>query len=94
MSTIRVSPSGHTILKELSKKFDKSIPQVLDMLIQKYEEEVFFNELNESVKEAKKDKELWKEIKAEQIALEGTLQDGLEDDAPYYSKEELKKILE
>lgn len=94
MATVRISSSGHISLKELSKRFDKSIPQVLDMLIKKYEEELFFKELNDSILKVQANKELWNEVQNEKRLLDGTLQDGLEDEEPYYTEEELKKIFE
>ena len=70
LSTVRISSSGHTSLKNLSKKLNKSIPQVLDLLIKKYEDELFFSELNESILKAKENKEIWEEYKNEQKILE------------------------
>lgn len=93
MTTVRISSEGHTSLKKLSKQFNKSIPQILDLLIKKYETELFFTELNESIVKAKENKEAWKQFKEEQKVLEGTLNDGLDDEDAYYTEEELKEIL-
>lgn len=92
MTTVRVSSSGHVSLKNLSKKLNKSIPQILDLLIKKYETELFFTELNESILKAKENEKLWNELKNEQNSLDGTLNDDLEDD-PYYTIDELKELL-
>jgi hypothetical protein len=92
MTTVRVSSSGHVSLKNLSKKLNKSIPQILDLLIKKYETELFFTELNESILKVKENEKLWSELKNEQNSLDGTLNDDLEDD-PYYTIDELKELL-
>jgi hypothetical protein len=93
MTTVRISSEGHASLKKLSKQFNKSIPQVLDLLIKKYETELFFAELNESVLKVKKEKALWKDYKEEQKFLDGAIGDDLGDDEPYYTEEELKQML-
>jgi hypothetical protein len=93
MTTVRISSEGHISLKKLSEKFNKSIPQVLDLIIKKYETELFFVELNESILRVKENKKIWTELKKDQRDLEGTLKDGLEDEDVYYTEEELKEIL-
>jgi hypothetical protein len=92
LATVRISPLGHNSLKNLSKKFNKSIPQIIDMLLEKYESEIFFSELNESILRAKENKKLWNEIKNEKKVLDGTLKDDLDDDT-YYTEDEIKEIL-
>lgn len=66
MTTVRVNSSEHVSLKNLSKKLNKSIPQILDLLIKKYETELFFTELNESILKAKENEKLWNEFKNDQ----------------------------
>ena len=78
---IRISPKSKAVLRELAQAQGTSMQAVLDAAIEQYQRDKFLDEVNAAYACLKSDPAAWAEELSERAILEGTLLDGLEDEA-------------
>jgi len=92
MATVRVDKKLHDTLRELARSEHRPIGEVIEDAVARYERDKFWKEMHEGFARLKADPVAWKEYQDE-VALWDTLSnDGLENEEPYYSPEELEEI--
>lgn len=83
-TNIRVDHRTHAQLRELSEQEHKSIGQVVTAAVEKYQQEKFWREMREDFSRLRADPEAWQSYQDEMALWDSTLNDGLEDEEPYY----------
>jgi len=92
MATVHVDKKLHDTLRELARSEHRPIGEVIEDAVARYERDKFWKEMHEGFARLKADPVAWKEYQDE-VALWDTLSnDGLENEEPYYSPEELEEI--
>ncbi len=90
---VKISPSSHLKLQELAKHEQRPMGEIVNDLVDRYEEEQFWMRVRGQLERLKADPVAWQEYIEEIALLEGGSMDGLEDEDPYYTPEELEEIL-
>ena len=92
-NTVRVDERLHATLREIARDEKRSIGQVIEDAIKRYQKERFWAEFQEDYARLRADPVAWKDYQDE-IALWDTLAgDGLENEEPYYSPEEEAELV-
>ena len=80
--TVRISDKARQELRDLAQQSGESMQKVLEKAIDLYRRQVFFEQLNASVHRLQEEHpDLWQQELEERRLWEGTLADGLENDA-------------
>jgi hypothetical protein len=91
-SSVRVEEKTIEKLRVISKEENRPIGQIVTDLVEKYERDKYWKEMHEDFARLRADPVAWKEYQ-EETALWDTLSgDGLENEPPYYSPEELEEL--
>ena len=77
-STVRINRETYNDLKDLAKKQQKSMQQIIDLAIKNYKKIEYFHELNLSYSRLKENSELWEEEIEERNIWDTTLLDDLQ----------------
>jgi len=80
VTTIRISPSSHEILKEESRSSGRSMQAVLDEAIEQFRRRRFISEVNASFAQVREDEKAWGEVLEEREAWDSANTDGLDDE--------------
>ncbi len=91
-ATVRVGDKLHTTLREIANQERRPIGQVIEDAIARYQREKFWRDVETSVAQLKSDPGAWRDYQDDIAELEGGSMDGLVDEDPYYSQEELEDI--
>ena len=91
-TTVRVDDALHATLVEIAKEEHRSIGQVIEAAFQGYRRERVCAEVEASVARLQADPVAWQDYQDEIALLEGGSMDGLENEPPYFTAEELKEI--
>lgn len=78
-ATVRISEKGRKILKELAEQEHKSMPDVLDELLEAERRRRFFEGVNAAYEALRQDPIAWEEELAERKLWDQTLMDGLDE---------------
>lgn len=78
-ATVRISEKGRKILKELAEQEHKSMPDILDELLEAERRRRFFEGVNAAYEALRQDPEAWEEELAERRLWDTTLMDGLDE---------------
>ena len=89
---VKISPASHAKLQALAANENRPMGEIVNELIDRYEREAFWRAVNASVERLRADPVAWQEYKAEIALLEGGSMDGLEDEEPYFTPEEVEAI--
>jgi hypothetical protein len=89
---IEVVPDTYGRLQRLSRELDRSVGEIVTDLLDRYERDEFWHEVNESVNRLREDPVAWKDYKDEIALLEGGSMDGLEQEDPWFTPEEEEEI--
>lgn len=81
MTTAKISPKTAHILDRLQRRYHKPKTVLIDLALKKYEDQLLLEEINEGYARLKADKKAWEEELKERQELEGTIEDGLEDES-------------
>lgn len=76
----RFSPKSKAIIDEISKVTGQSKNEIIDTALEVYRHRLRMGLLNESHRSLQSDFESWNKEKKERKILEGTLEDGLEEE--------------
>jgi hypothetical protein len=79
--TIRISRSTHDLLRELARRSDRSMVQLVDEAVRDYQRKRFWDDYQASYTALKADSRAWAEYQEEVGAWEATIADGLEEPA-------------
>lgn len=79
-TTIRISRRTHEALKSLADRRSQSMQTVLDVALEKLEQELLLRQLSEDYAALRRDKKAWKEERKDRALWENTLSDGLSAD--------------
>jgi hypothetical protein len=88
MATVRVDPKVHEKLRAISAAEQRSISQVIEEAIDHYEKDRFWSAMHAGFARLRSDPEAWDEYQAEAALWDSLSADGLEDEEPYFTKEE------
>jgi hypothetical protein len=91
-TTVRVEDRLAATLRELAREEHRPIGQVIEDAVSRYKREKFWLEIEASVERLRSDPVAWKDYQDEIASLEGGSMDGLEDEDPYYTEEEVEEI--
>lgn len=92
MATVRVEKKLHDTLRKLARSEHRPIGQVIEDAIAKYEKDKFWKEMHEGFARLRADPVAWKEYQDEVALWDSLSNDGLENEEPYYTPEELEGI--
>lgn len=92
-TTVRVESKLAATLRELAIEEHRPVGQVIEDAVAQYQKEKFWREVEESVNRLRADPVAWQDYQNEIRFFEGGSMDGLEDEEPYYSEEELEVII-
>ena len=88
MATVRVEPKLHEKLRALSAVEQRSISQVIEEAIDRYEKDKFWTAMREGFARLRADSEAWDEYQDEAALWDSVSGDGLADEEPYFTEEE------
>ena len=88
MATVRVGPKLHATLRALSATEQRSISQVIEEAVDRYQKENFWKAMHEGFARLRADPVAWSEYQEEAALWDSVIGDGLEDEAPYFTDEE------
>lgn len=91
-TTVRVEDELATTLRNLAREEHRPIGKVIEAAVTEYKREKFWREVEASVERLRADPVAWKDYREEIALLEGGSMDGLNDEDPYYSAEEVEEI--
>lgn len=91
-SVIKISPQTHERLQRMAKEQHRPMGAIVTDLLDRYEQDEFWREVNESVNRLREDPAGWKDYKDEIALLEGGSMDGLEGEDPWFTPEEEEEI--
>lgn len=80
MTTAKISRSSALRLERLQRRFHKPKTVLIDLALKKYEDQILLEEINEGYARLKADKKAWEEELEERQELDGTIEDGLENE--------------
>jgi len=80
MPNTRISTKTRNTLRELSRKYNKSMEDIIEEAIDLYRRKRFLEEYNIALGKLRENNKLWQEEKEERDLWDNTLQDGLQED--------------
>lgn len=92
MATVRVEKKLHDTLRELSKAEHRPIGEVIEDAVERYQKDKFWKEMHEGFARLRADPVAWKEYQDETALWDSLSNDGLENEEPYYTPEEMEEI--
>lgn len=92
-AVVKISPTSHVKLQGLAKTEQRSMGEIVNELIERYELAQFWKQAHEAVERLRADPVAWKDYRDEALMLEGGSMDGLQNEPPYYTPEEEEEIL-
>jgi hypothetical protein len=90
MAMVRVDPKLHATLRDLSEQENRSMSQVIEEAIARYQKENFWKAMHEGFVRLREDPIAWREYQDEAALWDSVSGDGLEDEEPYFTEEEAR----
>lgn len=91
-SVVRVDQRIHSKLRKISENKHRPVGQIVADLVDRYDRDLFWRQMHEGFAELRDDPEAWRAYQDEVALWDSTLSDGLEQEEPYYTKEEEEEI--
>ena len=91
-TSVRIDKELHTRLRRIADSEQRSMGQVLEDAVRGYERERFWQGVQEDFARLRSDPDAWRSYQDEVAVWDATVNDGLEDEEPYYSPEEEAEI--
>jgi hypothetical protein len=85
MATVRVDPKLHATLRTLSAAEQRSISQVIEEAVDRYQKERFWTAMHEGFARLRADPAAWREYQDEATLWDSVSGDGLEDEEQYFT---------
>jgi hypothetical protein len=89
---VKVNPQTHAKLQEISRDQHRPMGEIVTELVERYEREQFWNGVTEDLERLRADPVAWKDYQDEIAFFEGGSMDGLENEPPYFTPEEVEEI--
>jgi len=89
---VRVDDKLHATLRELAAAEHRPIGQVIEDAVARYKRDKFWLDVEASVERLRADSAAWKSYRDEVAFFEGGSMDGLDDEDPYFSPEQVESI--
>ncbi len=86
MATVRVDPKLHATLRALADAEQRSISQVIEEAIDRYQKDNFWKAMHEGFARLRADPAAWREYLDEVTLWDLVSGDGLEDVEPYFTR--------
>ena len=93
MATVRVEPKLHATLRALSRAEQRSISQVIEDAVDRYQKENFWTAMHEGFAQLRADPAAWREYQEKAALWDSVSGDGLEGEEPYFTEEEARDEL-
>jgi len=90
---VKISAANHLRLQEWAAADARSMGEIVNELIERYDRERFWQTAREQLARLKDDPAAWRDYLDEGEELDALAGDGLENEAPYYSAEEERVII-
>ena len=90
--TITVPASTHARLQEIAREEARPVGEIVTDLVERYEDAQFWRAYTEALERLRKDPVAWQEYQDELRLFDGVIGDGLKDEEPYFTPEELEEI--
>jgi hypothetical protein len=90
MATVRVEPKLHATLRALSAAEQRSISQVIEEAVDRYQKENFWKAMHEGFVRLRANPVAWREYQEEAALWDSTIGDGWDDEEPYFTAEETR----
>ncbi len=90
MAMVRVGPRLHATLRALSETEHRSISQVTEDAVDRYQKEKFWQAMHEGFAQLQADPAAWAEYQAAAALWDEASRDGLEDEVPYFTEEDAR----
>jgi len=90
MATVRVGPKLHATLRALSATEQRSISQVIEEAVDRYQKENFWQAMHDGFARLRANPVAWREYQEEAALWDSTIGDGLDDEEPYFTAEETR----
>lgn len=87
-AVVRVDQGTHHKLKAISEAEHQPIGRVISRLVEQYETDLFWREVEDSVERLRRDPIAWKDYQDEIAFFDRASMDGLNEEEPYYTPEE------
>ena len=91
-AVVRVDERTYATLRALAEQEKKPIGQIVTELVDRQETERFWREMREGYARLQADSTAWQDYLREARFFEGASMDGLREEEPYYSPEEVAEI--
>jgi hypothetical protein len=91
MATVRIDPKLHATLRALSEAEQRSINQIIEDAVERYQQAAFWQALHDGFALLRADPVAWSEYQAEAALWDSVSGDGLDDEEPYFSAEEARE---
>ncbi len=78
-TTVRISPKGHALLRQLASADAASMSAVLDAALESYRRQKFLMEADAAYAALRRDPQVWKRHQAELAEWDAALGDGLKN---------------
>lgn len=88
MAMVRVEPKLHATLRALAAAEQRSIGQVIEEAVDRYQKERFWRAMHEGYARLRADPAGWRDFQEEAALWASASGDGLEDEEPYVIAEE------
>ena len=90
---VKISAANHLRLQEWAAADDRPMGEIVNELIERYDRERFWQTAREQLARLKDDPVAWRDYLDEVEEFDVLVGDGLENEAPYYSVEEVREII-
>ncbi len=90
MATVRVDPKLHETLRALSEAEHRSISQVIEVAIDRYQKENCWKAMHAGFARLRADPDAWRDYQDEADLWDSVSGDGLEEEEPYFTEEEAR----
>ena len=90
MATVRVEPKLHATLRALALAEQRSISQVIEEAIDRYQTDAFWRAMHDGFARLRADPAAWRDYQDEAALWDTASGDGLEDEAPYFTAAEAR----
>ena len=90
MPTVCVDPQLHATLRVLAASERRSISHVIEEAVGDYEKAKFWRAMHEGYARLRADPAAWEDYQREAVLWDSVSGDGLEDEEPYYTEEEVR----
>jgi hypothetical protein len=82
MATVRIDPTLHATLRALSEAEQRSMGQVVEDAVERYQKATFWQAMHEGFARLRADPVAWSEYQSEDALWDTASGDGLQDDEP------------